>query len=261
MALYKVILAYDGTGYAGFQRQAKAKTVQGTVEAALRSIGWQGRTILAAGRTDRGVHASGQVVAFDLEWIHGEGALLSAINANLPDDISALHASQAQPGFHPRKSALKRHYRYSLVCREQRQPLEERYAWRIWPSVAGSELQKVARCFIGAHDFAAFGSPPRPESKTTRTVQTAVWSGNDLRLDFDIEADAFLYHMVRRLVFVMVAFARGKVSKDDLLNSLQTGKELHPTGIAPPNGLVLMGVSYEPSSEVRKLGNELEIIR
>ena len=147
MARYQVILAYDGTEFVGFQRQAqgkKSRTVQAAIETALRQIGWQGRAILAAGRTDTGVHAAGQVVAFDLDWSHGEQALLAALNANLPPDVAAQAAFERRADFHPRYDALSRSYRYSIFCRPLRDPLRERYAWRVWPAPELERLQASA---------------------------------------------------------------------------------------------------------------------
>ncbi len=116
MARYQVILAYDGTHFVGFQRQGRSRTVQGVVEAALRQLGWQGRAILSAGRTDTGVHAAGQVIAFDLDWTHPEKELGRAINANLPQDVAVRSVAPASPDFHPRFDATARRYRYHLFC-------------------------------------------------------------------------------------------------------------------------------------------------
>ena len=111
MARYKVILAYDGTDFLGYQRQGKTRTVQLVVEAALVKLGWEGTTILTAGRTDSGVHASGQVVAFDLDWAHSTDDLVRALNANLPDDVAVKDGAQVVDDFHPRYDAVERTYR------------------------------------------------------------------------------------------------------------------------------------------------------
>src|SRR5262245_429008 len=108
MPRYRSRLEYDGTDFLGFQRQASGRTVQGEVEAALGRIGWTGRTIWGAGRTDAGVHASGQVIAFDMEWPHGEAALGRALNANLPEDVAARDVAACDASFHPRFSARGR---------------------------------------------------------------------------------------------------------------------------------------------------------
>jgi tRNA pseudouridine38-40 synthase len=159
MARYQIILTYDGTGFLGSQRQAGSRTVQIELEKALRKIGWQGKSILLAGRTDTGTHASGQVAAFDLDWVHGPNKLQDALNYNLPKDMSIREVKPAADHFHPRFEAVSRRYRYCLFCSPIRDPLRERYAWRIWPQV--SDLSPLASIWLGSHDFDLFGSPPR----------------------------------------------------------------------------------------------------
>ncbi len=253
---YQVILAYDGTKFSGFQRQARARTVQGVVEDALRCIGWTGRSLLAAGRTDTGVHASGQVISFDLDWRHGLDDLQSALNGNLPQDVAAWRVSQVRQDFHPRFDALFRRYRYSLICQPVRDPLRERYAWRLWPAVDMAILQEAASFFTGTHDFAAFGTPPRAGSSTLRNVIEAVWLQEQDRLVFDVTANAFLYHMVRRMVFFQVVIGQKKAAVSDLQRSLQEGRltfqdgAILPQGIAPAQGLVLVEVVYPPEVEM-----------
>ncbi len=127
MAPYKVILAYDGTDFEGFQRQGSARTVQLVVEDALRCLNWQGRTILAAGRTDTGVHAAGQVVAFEMDWAHSTEQLGRALNANLPHDVSVKSVETVDVDFHPRFSARARTYQYHLYCEPERHPLYDRF--------------------------------------------------------------------------------------------------------------------------------------
>jgi tRNA pseudouridine38-40 synthase len=256
MARYQVILAYDGTHFVGFQRQSyagermksatrtvAARTVQGEIETALRQLGWQGSAILAAGRTDSGVHAGGQVIAFDLEWKHSPDELCQAMNAYLPADIAAQTVKVAQPGFHPRYDAVARHYRYHLFCQAQRDPLRERYAWRVWPAVDLNALQEVARLLIGKHDFKAFGAPLKQGSDTLRQVHQAEWQAGEMGLSFDIRANAFLYHMVRRLVFIQAQVGQGRLAVEDVRRGLETGETPLP-GMAPANGLVLVEVTY-----------------
>jgi tRNA pseudouridine38-40 synthase len=249
MARYQVILAYDGTQYCGFQRQANASTVQGAVERALRQIGWQGRAIMAAGRTDTGVHASGQVIAFDLDWKHSPEDLRAAMNAHLPVDIAAQDVHPVDMEFHPRIQAIFRRYRYSLYCQDIPDPMRERYAWRVWPPVELDLLQQAAGSFIGEHDFAGFGTPPRPGGSTLRTVYGASWQRqSDLPgrsgLAFEIRANGFLYRMVRRLVYLQVAVGQGKIELDVIRDALESPPPFPLQGLAPPQGLVLVEVSY-----------------
>lgn len=191
MARYQIILAYDGTRFLGFQRQAEARTVQYEVEKALRQLSWQGNSLLAAGRTDTGVHACGQVIAFDLDWAHPAEDLLRALNANLPDDVAVRQVYLAAADFHPRFDAVSRKYLYRIYCQPSRHPLLERYAWRVWPPVDLDYLQAAANFLPGTRDFAAFGTPPRSGGSTIRTVYQAGWKSHEPWLEFTIRADAF----------------------------------------------------------------------
>ena len=251
MARYQVILAYNGTDFVGSQRQAKFRTVQGELEKALRKLGWSERSALLAGRTDTGVHATGQVASFDLDWGHADGDLLRAMNANLPADMAARDVRIAPPNFHPRFDATSRSYRYRLFCQQVRDPLREKSAWRVWPKIDGNELQKVAPLFIGQHDFASYGTPPRAGGNTVRTVMSSSWQVKDDEWRYDVQANAFLYRMVRRLVFVQVAVAQGKISVEAVARSLAGQAERLerselPSGLAPAHGLTLVEVAYPP---------------
>lgn len=254
---YQVILAYDGSEFKGFQRQARARTVQGVVEEALRKLGWQGKSILAAGRTDTGVHALGQVIAFDLEWAHSPDELRNALNANLPALLAARSVSLVRSDFHPRYDASSRIYRYRLFCDEIRQPLRERFAWRVWPAVDPDRLHRTAALLEGTHDFSAFGTPPRPSSSGVRTVFRASWTVAGDELIFEISANAFLYHMVRRLVAVQVEAGQGRMPVEQIADSLAKQADPSPLGIAPACGLTLIDVKYdlEERNSLQNSGN------
>ena len=258
MARYQVILAYDGTQYHGFQRQIRDQdgvqttTVQSVVEDALRQLDWSGRSILAAGRTDSGVHASGQVIAFDLDWKHPPEDLKAALNAHLPYDVAVRSAQLVTQAFHPRYDAVARHYRYRIYCQDVRDPLKERYAWRVWPPVNIDLLHKAASHLLGTHDFSAFGTPPQTGGSSIRTVLDAGWQvgaqeemHNDrLELFFDIIANAFLYRMVRRVVYIQVAVGQGKLDEEKIVGYLTSPPDTVVQGLAPPQGLTLVGVEY-----------------
>ena len=249
MVRYKVIFAYDGTEFFGSQRQAETRTVQLAFETGLRKLGWQDKSILLAGRTDTGVHASGQVAAFDLSWNHPSAALLRALNSALPNDMAARTVTSAVDDFHPRFDALNRSYRYEIYCDPARDPLRERYAWRVWPVPDIDRLQTAASELIGNYDFASFGGPTRPEGSTVREVQQARWHQQGKRLTFEVTANAFLYHMVRRMVFVQVSVGQGKLEAGTISRVLQapTGQPMFQ-GLAPPQGLSLVEVGYPPES-------------
>lgn len=244
MARYKLILAYDGTEFLGSQRQAHARTVQGELENALKQLGWRGSTVIMAGRTDTGTHASGQVAAFDMEWTGSTSRLLHALNAKLPYDMAVRDLQETSDKFHPRFDATSRKYVYRLFCEPIRNPLREKLAWRIWPSVDAAALEKAARLFRGTHDFAAFGSPTTSKGTTQRTVTKAEWKSlPDGECQFEIQADAFLYRMVRRMVFVQAAVGLGRCSVEEIRNALN-GRGKLPSGLAPAHGLTLVEVTY-----------------
>jgi tRNA pseudouridine38-40 synthase len=249
---YKVILAYDGTHFFGFQRQGQTRTVQLEVEAALRHLSWQGRAILSSGRTDSGVHASGQVIAFDLEWSHGPLELGRALNAHLPEDVAVKGVEVVPAGFHPRYDATSRSYIYKILFATERDPLHDRYAWRLWPPCDMESLQAAARLLPGTYDFSAFGTPPRPGGTTIRRVFQTEWACvEDGMVRFQVTANAFLYHMVRRMVFVQVLVGQRRLSLEALQRALVAPQEggLTP-GLAPPQGLVLKEVRYGEHGQV-----------
>jgi tRNA pseudouridine38-40 synthase len=260
MARYQLTLAYDGSKFSGSQRQAKSdgstsvavsrpRTVQGELEKALRKLGWSGRSVILAGRTDTGVHATGQVAAFDLDWAHSLEQLQKALNAGLPSDLVVRDLHETHADFHPRFDAASRCYVYKLFCDSTRHPLRERFAWRTWPEVNGEILPKVSKLFLGTHDFSAFGSPTTPKGSTVRTIMKSAWKMLDGEWQFEVQADAFLYRMVRRMVFVQVVAAQGKCSVDEVRNALLEQTKL-PAGLAPAHGLTLVEVTYDRSIEL-----------
>ncbi|KAF0110468.1 MAG: tRNA pseudouridine38-40 synthase [Chloroflexi bacterium] len=244
MARYQLILAYDGTDFSGFQRQGETRTVQKVVETVLTELGWNEETILFAGRTDSGVHASGQVVVFSLDWQHENETLVNALNAKLPSDVSVQSISRVEAEFHPRYDASSRCYAYTIYHLPYRQPLLERFAWRIWPPLNGALLSQAADTVLGWHDFSAFGRAMKPGSSTVREIFESRWTSTDLGWRYEIRANAFLYHMVRRLVFLQVQFAKGNLTIGNLTDGLIGNATMKP-GLAPSNGLVLTKVLYE----------------
>ena len=244
MARYQVILAYDGFGFTGSQRQANSRTVQGELERALHNLGWSDRSVLMAGRTDTGVHATGQVAAFDFEWTHSADKLLRALNADLPSDLVIRSLRPAPADFHPRFDATSREYRYRVFFEPIRDPLRDKFLWRTWPPVDEDALKRNASIFIGKHDFAAIGSRTTPKGTTVRTVTKAEWKKMpDGEWQFKVRADAFLYRMVRRLVFVQVSVAQGKCSVEKVQHALSKQGVLL-AGLAPAHGLTLVEVTY-----------------
>jgi len=185
-ARYKLKLAYDGTNYAGMQRQRTGNSIQDQVETALTKIGWQGRSISMAGRTDTGVHGDGQGVSFTLDWKYGTDTLLRALNAILPRDIAGQSLMVVSDDFHPRYDATARAYRYQLYCQQVRHPVKERYAWRVCPQPDMERMNAAAALMIGEHDFKAFGKALNPGPTKIRNIQKAVWEVNPVGRAQDI---------------------------------------------------------------------------
>lgn len=254
------LVAYDGTDYYGFQVQPGAPTIQGTLEHALSTFTTLHGRIAAAGRTDRGVHARGQVIGLSLEWNHSLEALQRAWNAHLPPEI-AIHGIRTAPdGFHPRFSANSRIYRYTVVQStgadwEARSPLARRYAAVQSRTLDLAAMRHSADLVLGEHDFATFGTPTVGES-TTRTVLRATWQQaaqplpslpaqrEDVALVFTIEANAFLKHMVRKLVGSMIKVGRGAWSVEEFASALASADGSRSAPAAPPNGLVFEAATY-----------------
>ncbi len=240
----RAVVAYDGTDYRGWQRQTNALTVQATLEAALAQVGQEAITVLAAGRTDAGVHAEGQVVTFETAWRHGVATLQRALNAVLPADVAVRDVTEAAPDFHPRYDARSRHYRYTLYDAPVRCPLTRRYSLHVIAQLDVDAMQHAARVLIGEHDFAAFGRPHKPGGATVRRMLLAEWGGELPWLTFDIEANAFLYRMVRSIVGTLLQVGRGEMGVDEFAAVLASRQRSQAGMTAPPHGLCLMEVKY-----------------
>ncbi|MBU6428135.1 MAG: tRNA pseudouridine(38-40) synthase TruA [Cyanobacteria bacterium REEB65] len=246
-----LLVAYDGTEFAGFQRQASDRTVQGELEAAIFRLSGESpdeMRLQAAGRTDAGVHATGQVVAFRTRRDWSAGKWQAALNGVLPADIAVRGAREASMDFSPRRDALSRSYVYQVLVQETPCPLRRRTHYRV-PALLQEEPMVAAwQSVVGKHDFAAFRSTGSTDRDTVVTVTeaTVTRSGNE-RL-FAICAVSFLYHMVRRLVGAVLAVGRGVLSLADFQRFLAATAtaSLRPAPTAPSHGLVLQAISYPP---------------
>jgi tRNA pseudouridine38-40 synthase len=239
----RAVVAYDGTAYGGFQRQTNAPTVQAALEAALAQVTQETVTVLAAGRTDAGVHAVGQVIALDTAWRHGVDALQAALNAVLPDDIAVRDAREVSPDFHPRYDARSRLYQYKLYNAPVRCPLARRHSLHVVKPLDVEAMQRAAQSLVGEQDFAAFGQPPQGQV-TVRRVMMAQWGGKSPWLTFDIEANAFLYRMVRSIVGTLIQVGIGSMDVESFRAVLASRDRGQAGPTAPPHGLCLMEVKY-----------------
>ena len=240
---YRALVEYDGTAYCGFQRQSHVPTIQRQLEEALKTVIGQAVTVMGAGRTDSGVHATGQVIAFDIQWQHGDEALQRALNARLPEDIAVRDLAEAVQDFHPRFSALRRAYVYRIYNSEIRSPIHRRTTWHVPRPLAMAEMNRAAEVVVGLHDFATFGQPPQGHN-TEREVFKAFWRKKDELLLFEIEANAFLYRMVRSLVGSMKAVGEGRWTVIDFVDAFQMRERRLAGQTAPAHGLCLTGVTY-----------------
>lgn len=241
---YRATVAYEGTGYRGWQRQPGVATVAGALQIALERAVGEAPRIRAAGRTDAGAHARGQVVAFGLRREWAADALAGAVNRALPDDVRMLSAARAPLDFNPRRDAWRRTYRY-LVSLHQGLPAARPYAWRVRHPLELDLVRAASRQLGGRHDFAAFGSSPEPGGNTQRGLDRVEVSAGGNLMVFEFRGDAFLRGMVRSLTGALVAVGMGRLAPEGFHRLLA---EARPGAgrrwAAPAHGLYLWGVEY-----------------
>jgi len=238
----KLVLEYEGTGYHGWQAQAGAPTIEAALRDAIQSLTGELPVLTAAGRTDAGVHALGQVVSFRTESNFPVMQLPGALNARLPRDIAVRRAELVDPGFSARYSARIRHYAYRIRQALPRGAYERQYAWGLHERLDISAMQAGAERLEGTHDFAAFGRSPRPGGHTVRRVHEVSVNSIGDWVTIAVAADAFLYGMVRRIAGALVDVGLRKRTPewiDDLLRGSAAAMRL-----APAHGLVQVAVEY-----------------
>ena len=250
MAAHRLTIAYDGGPFAGWAAQPGQRTVQGELEAAIERILGEAVRMTVAGRTDAGVHAWGQVVSFEAER-EPPGNLAYRLNALLPPEIAVIAAEPAADGFDARRDARSRTYCYWVLASAVRDPFElGRALW--WPHrVEFGALQGCASSLIGAHDFTAFTPTETEHVRFERDVIGAEWRAHRLSepfpgelLEFWIEADAFMRHMVRVLVGTMLEVGAGRRTPEDFESLLEGAPRERAGETAPPHGLYLASVRY-----------------
>ncbi len=240
---YRAIVEYDGTDFLGYQIQATGRTVQGEIEKSPKKVIQPEIRIEAAGRADAGVHAAGQVIAFDAAWKHTLEDLHRALNATLPPDIGVSDLKIAANAFHPRFDALSRDYRYTIINQPRPIVLQRRYAYQVEKKLDLVAMRKSSRFLLGRHDFASFGQPPQGQN-TARNLMRADWSVEGNRLTFQITANAFLYRMVRRIVGTLLQVGLGRLAAGEIKNILAARDLTRSAPPAPAHGLCLMRVAY-----------------
>lgn len=242
---FKLTLHYDGAGFFGWQVQPGVRTVQAELEAALGRLRNSATTVIAAGRTDRGVHATGQVVSAVMPAKWSAGELHRALNAILPPDIWIVAVEEAAPHFHARYDARARSYIYRIgTTPEAFSPFHRKHCWALGSQLPLDVLNDAARRFRGEHSFRAFAKSGQPERGERCTVTEAEWRAYEGGVEFHVTADRFLHHMVRYMVGTMVDVARGRRPAHDIDALLGGRGTLETSPPAPPQGLFLSHVSY-----------------
>jgi tRNA pseudouridine38-40 synthase len=261
MATFKATIEYDGTAYAGWQRQPDQPTIQEAVEAALRRITQTDVSAIAAGRTDAGVHALGQVVSFKTDKPLSPDEWLRALNATLPEDISARSVERAPDDFHARFSAVRKLYDYRILNQPSRSALERTRAWHLYGTLNLDAMRKACGHLIGKHDFSSFQGHPtevdnpmcdlqRLEIITSPSPFPLPLQGGEDRgegaslVRIEIEADRFLKQMVRAMVGTLVEVGQGKRRPEEIKRILEAKDRRAAGYTAPAQGLYLVAVHY-----------------
>jgi tRNA pseudouridine38-40 synthase len=241
-----LLLEYQGTAYGGSQYQENAPTVQGTLERALGKLTNESIRVAMAGRTDAGVHARGQVAAFNTHSRHHAETFGRGTNALLPDDIVVRAVEEVPLRFDPRRHANRRWYRYKLYLGRERPALLRHFVWRPRSEPDPKVMAKLGKMLEGRHDFAAFTPPSEAKrSVTEREVFRTALSQDRQIVTFDIEANAFLQHMVRRIVGTLVEAGTGRLQPQEFERMLREAPHGAASWTAPARGLTLMKVRYE----------------
>jgi len=259
MRTLKLTLAYDGTDFVGFQRQPNGRSVQQVLEEILEPIEGAPVTVSGAGRTDSGVHAVAQVASIVLTSGISVGDLKEAMNASLnvlgAGDLRVLAVEEAPQGFNARFTARSKLYRYRIVNADVISPFERRYAWHVPRGLDLEKMQSAAGALVGEHDFAAFRSSGGRPATTVREITRSEWSSTPLSdggrlLIYDICGSGFLKYMVRALVGTLVEIGCGRRHVSSIAHLLKSGNRSEAGPTAPPHGLYLMRVDYDPSRPV-----------
>ena len=282
MPCFKIVVAYDGTDYVGWQRQANGVSIQGLIEDALRTLDGSAVAVAGAGRTDSGVHALGQVAGFTIERALTPDAVVRALNAHLPDAIRITSAHEVPPSFHARFDAVAKTYRYRIWNGEVASPFERRYAWHVTGALDVDAMSAAARLVEGRHDFAAFQASGSDVITTVREVvesrvmriadcglridsglriadrgfgeirnpQSAIDNESALRnpqsaiLAYEVTGTGFLRHMVRTIVGTLVEVGRGRRPVEWMAEVLASRDRAAAGPTAPAAGLCLVRVDY-----------------
>ena len=238
------MLEYDGTDFAGWQQQARGRTVEAELKRALKSITGKDHTVYAAGRTDAGAHAEGQVVSFHTDGRIPPPRLMAALNARLPKDVAALSAEEVAEDFHARYSARWRRYRYRYLDRKARPAIERGRCWHVRAPLDVESMSAAASSLIGKHDWTSYCSASEPERDRVREMRSARVARRGEFVELELVAEGFLRGLVRSIAGALAAVGRGERPPEWVGEVLQARDRRRAPRTAPAGGLTLMEVIY-----------------
>ncbi len=245
MPTVKLVLEYDGTCYAGWQRQPDQPTIQEAIERAIRQVSQATVSVIGAGRTDSGVHAHGQVASFRTDQDWPESNWMRALNAVLPKDIVVRSSTLMDDRFHAQHDARGKLYTYRLLHRPARPTIDRAFVWHIYKPLDEAAMQQAAATLIGSQDFSSFEGSLTDNNNPICHLQRLEVIRHDDQIFIEAYADRFLKHMVRAIVGTLVEVGLGKRTPDSLTAVLKSRNRSSAGQTAPPHGLCLMRVDYE----------------
>ena len=241
---FKLTIAYDGTGFAGWQMQAGPRTVQGVLEEALYPIEERRVVVHAAGRTDAGVHAAGQVVSFALESAIECDALQRALNVRLPEDVRVMRVEEMSDTFNARFDARGKTYRYSIWNGPVVPPHIRHFVWHVPQQLDVAPMNAAAAVLVGEHDFAALQAAGSDVLSTRRVIHSSRLATREAQIVYEVTGSGFLRHMVRNIVGTLVDIGRGRRAPEEMAAILASRDRALASATAPPHGLTLFEVIY-----------------
>jgi tRNA pseudouridine38-40 synthase len=240
----KVVLEYDGSNFAGWQQQARGRTVEAELKRALRSVTGKDHTVYAAGRTDAGAHAEGQVVNFQSDGRLAPQRLVAALNARLPEDVAVLSAVVVPDDFHARYSARWRRYRYRYLDRPARPALERGRCWHVPGPLDIEAMSRAAKALIGKHDWTSFCSASEPSDARVREMRSARVARHGDFVELELVAEGFLRGLARSIAGALAEVGRAKRPPEWVGQVLHARDRRQAARTAPAGGLTLMEVIY-----------------
>jgi pseudouridylate synthase I len=244
MKRIKLVVAYDGTNYHGWQVQPDKITVEGVLNKALSELLQEEITVIGASRTDAGVHAKGNVAVFDTNTVIPAEKICFAVNRYLPWDIRVLSSREVPADFHPRKVSCKKTYEYRIMNRDIAMPTERLYSYFIYYDMDIEAMRKAARYLIGEHDFKSFCSANTSVTDTVRTIYSLDVEQEDYMIKITVKGNGFLYNMVRIIVGTLIEVGRGVKTPEDMDRILKGLNRRLAGPTAPAHGLTLVGIEY-----------------